>query len=165
VPAAKSNRDKLTQQLLALLTRVCTGGRYADCVTEIWVFGSYARGAARVGDIDVNVEYDPSHELACEFVEALPRGRDYHAPFRKALRGSSRSVDVQFGFKDGLPDDAVLVYQRGDALEAARARVAGNGRRSGGGRGSAPVLVVTARPAGPCLSRPRCGGSVARATR
>jgi predicted nucleotidyltransferase len=42
-----------------LLARVATGeGRYLPRVREVWVFGSYARGALEVGDVDLAVKFD-----------------------------------------------------------------------------------------------------------
>ena len=51
-------REKATAALSALLERVCAGGAHADCVTAVYVFGSYVRGALTVGDVDVDIEYD-----------------------------------------------------------------------------------------------------------
>jgi hypothetical protein len=51
-------REKTTAALTALLETVCAGGPHADCVTAVYVFGSYARGALAVGDVDTDIEYD-----------------------------------------------------------------------------------------------------------
>jgi hypothetical protein len=51
-------REKATAALTALLETVCAGGPHADCVTAVYVFGSYARGALTVGDVDTDIEYD-----------------------------------------------------------------------------------------------------------
>jgi hypothetical protein len=57
-------REKATAALTALLERVCAGGPHADCVTAVYVFGSYARGALAVGDVDSR------HTAEREFKEA-----------------------------------------------------------------------------------------------
>ena len=48
-------REKATAALTALLERICAGGAHAHCVTAVYVFGSYARGALIVGDVDVDM--------------------------------------------------------------------------------------------------------------
>jgi hypothetical protein len=49
-------RQKATAALTALLETGCAGGLHADCVTAVDVFGSYARGALTVGDVDTDIE-------------------------------------------------------------------------------------------------------------
>jgi hypothetical protein len=51
-------REKATAALAALLETVCAGGSHADCVTAVYVFGSYVGGALAVGDVDTAIEYD-----------------------------------------------------------------------------------------------------------
>lgn len=54
-------RKKATAALAALHERIRAGGAHADCVTGVYAFGSYARGALTVGDIDVDtIEYEGS---------------------------------------------------------------------------------------------------------
>jgi hypothetical protein len=83
-------REKATTALSALLENVCTGGAHADCVTRVHVFGSYARGALTVGDVDVDIEYDAKLQPAVERerIDNLVVGRDWNTPFRKALKPS-----------------------------------------------------------------------------
>ncbi len=46
-----------------LLARVVGGnGSYLPRVREVWIFGSYARGALDVGDVDLAVEFDQTKE-------------------------------------------------------------------------------------------------------
>lgn len=77
-------REKATAALSALLARICAGGAHADCVTTVYVFGSYARGALTVGDVDVDIEYDARLKPAVEreLVDNLLTGRDWNTPFR-----------------------------------------------------------------------------------
>lgn len=52
-------RAEAVRRIEGLLARVATGeGRYLPRVREVWVFGSYARGALEVGDVDLAVEFD-----------------------------------------------------------------------------------------------------------
>ena len=44
-------REKATAALSTLLEAICAGGAHADCVTAVYLFGSYARGALTVGDV------------------------------------------------------------------------------------------------------------------
>lgn len=44
-------REKATTALSTLLETICAGGAHADCVTAVYVFGSYARGALTVVDV------------------------------------------------------------------------------------------------------------------
>jgi predicted nucleotidyltransferase len=57
-------------------------------VTAVYVFGSYARGALSVGDVDVDIKYDAKLDPAVEreLVDRLVAGRDWNTPFRKALK-------------------------------------------------------------------------------
>ena len=44
-------RSEATRRLEQLLRNAAGGGRYSSRIREIWVFGSYARGATEVGEI------------------------------------------------------------------------------------------------------------------
>lgn len=49
-------RSEATKRINGFLGRLVSGeGRYVSRVREVWVFGSFARGALEVGDIDVAV--------------------------------------------------------------------------------------------------------------
>ncbi|MGB2952508.1 MAG: nucleotidyltransferase domain-containing protein, partial [Gaiellaceae bacterium] len=64
-------RSEATRRLEQLLRNAAAGGGYVTRIREIWVFGSYARGALEVGDIDLDVEYEHDRELSIEAVRAL----------------------------------------------------------------------------------------------
>lgn len=116
-------REKATAALSALLETICAGGAHAGCVTAVYVFGSYARGALTVGDVDVDVEYDAKLDPAVEheLVDRLVAGRDWNTPFRKALK-PARALQVMFNRVEMIAEP-VLVYERGDPLPTALARV------------------------------------------
>jgi predicted nucleotidyltransferase len=88
----------------------------------VYVFGSYARGALTVGDVDVDIEYDAKLDPGVdrELVDNLVVGRDWNTPFRKALE-PSRSFQVLFSRLEMIAEP-VLIYQRGDTLDHALAR-------------------------------------------
>jgi predicted nucleotidyltransferase len=56
-------RSEATRRIEGLLERVAKGeGRYLPRVREVWIFGSYVRGALEVGDVDVAVEFDQTND-------------------------------------------------------------------------------------------------------
>lgn len=117
------SRENATAALSALLETISAGGPHAHCVTALYVFGSYARGALTVGDVDVDIEYDARLDPAVErdLMDRLVAGRDWNTPFRKALK-PARALQVMFNRVEMIVQP-VLVYERGDTLEAALARV------------------------------------------
>ena len=69
-------RSGATRRIEGLLKRVANGdGRYLPRVREVWIFGSYARGALEVGDIDLAVEFDQTKDEAGALVRDTPGGR------------------------------------------------------------------------------------------
>jgi predicted nucleotidyltransferase len=66
-------------------------------VTAVYVFGSYARVALSVGDVDVNIEYNSKLHPAAEraLIDNLVVGRDWNTSFRKALK-PARALQVMF---------------------------------------------------------------------
>jgi predicted nucleotidyltransferase len=58
-------RLEATKRVGGLVERVVNGeGRYLPRVREVWIFGSYARGALEVGDVDLAVEFDQTKDEA-----------------------------------------------------------------------------------------------------
>jgi len=56
-------RSEATKRVEGLLARVVGGnGSYLLRVREVWIFGSYARSAFDVGDVDLAVEFDQTEE-------------------------------------------------------------------------------------------------------
>jgi hypothetical protein len=110
-----------------MLERVVAGGEWLDLVDDVYVFGSYARGALEPGDVDVVVEYTQDEASSGHFVRALATGADWHAPFRQALRGRRRGLQFAFQQADRLAREPgfelVQIYHRGDSLCDAVARL------------------------------------------
>lgn len=68
-------RSEATKRINGVLGRVVSAeGRYLPRVREVWVFGSYARGALEVGDIDVAVEFDQTKDEAGRWFATLMAG-------------------------------------------------------------------------------------------
>jgi hypothetical protein len=116
-------RERATGYLLELLERICAGGKYLDCITAVHAFGSWSRGASEVGDVDLNISYDDGldDEVNRELVRRVATGRDWNTPFRKALK-PRRALHIMFNQLE-MVGESVLVYERGDSLAAATARV------------------------------------------
>ncbi|MEU2610619.1 nucleotidyltransferase domain-containing protein [Micromonospora sp. NPDC007271] len=99
-----------------------------DIVTKVYVFGSFARGALTPHDIDLNVELAPDLDFAAGAVSDLGHGRDPYRHIRHALVGRSRQCQFQFDATDkmrrsGLDFTLRLLWQRGDAIDAALTRL------------------------------------------
>jgi hypothetical protein len=147
-------REKATAALTALLETICAGGSHADCVTAVYVFGSYARGALTVGDVDTDIEYDARLDpgVEREMLDNLVVGRDWNTPFRKALK-PARALQVMFGRHEMLVEP-VVVYQRGDTLAGASARVAAITPDPAAGRAERDPVHPAIEPVADDLARP-----------
>jgi hypothetical protein len=97
-------------------------------VREVWVFGSYARGALEVGDVDLAVEFDQTKDEAGRwFATLMAGGFDHLGALRRELRGNQRSLEIHFNELDDLRKEGFepqLLWRRGDSLAEARARLA-----------------------------------------
>ncbi|MCC3777444.1 nucleotidyltransferase family protein [Streptomyces sp. UNOB3_S3] len=120
-------RERATRLLHDMIDRLEKGGWPLNLVEEIYLFGSYARGALEPSDVDLVVQHtDPkwlSHSL-----DASINGRDSYIPMKQALRGRTRGLSFQFQERDHLREDEgfelILLWQRGDSFSLARQRIA-----------------------------------------
>jgi hypothetical protein len=93
-------------------------------VSEVYVYGSFARGALQPADVDLDVEFDQSDDRWIHTViSALSYGRDPRAEFRKMLVGRKRGVQFAFNEHADADHDMTRLWQRGEDLAAAVARV------------------------------------------
>lgn len=147
-------REQATGYLLELLGRICAGGKYLDCITAVHVFGSWSRGATEVGDIDMNISYDPrlDDEVNRELVRKVVEGRDWNAPFRKALK-PRRALHIMFNQLEML-SGPVSVYERGDNLEAATVRVRNIAEDPNAGQAAREPVHPVLEPVADAFSRP-----------
>jgi hypothetical protein len=108
--------------------RVTGGSRYLGRVRDVWVFGSYARGALEVGDVDLAVEFDQTKDEAGRwFATLMAGGFDHVGALSRELRGNQRILEIHFNELEELREDGFepqLLWRRGDPLEQARARLA-----------------------------------------
>jgi hypothetical protein len=122
-------RSEATRRIEGLLERVVKGeGRYLPRVREVWIFGSYARGALEVGDADVAVEFDQTNDEAGRwFATLMAGGFDHLGALRHELRGTQRALEIHFNELEELRKEGFeprLLWRRGESLEEARARLA-----------------------------------------
>jgi hypothetical protein len=93
-------------------------------VSEVYVYGSFARGASQPGDVDLDVEFDQSDERwISTVIRALSNGRDPQAEFRKLLAGRKRGIEFAFNNRAEADYDMTLLWQRGEDLDAGLARI------------------------------------------
>jgi predicted nucleotidyltransferase len=92
-------------------------------VTELHVFGSFARGAPEVGDLDLNVEVDAPSPRWAALVESLPLMVFPEDLITRELRQRRRSIQVLTRRKDDPSFDMTLLWRRGDDLHTALARL------------------------------------------
>lgn len=121
-------RRSEARKRIEALERVAAGdGRYLPRVREVWVFGSYARGALEVGDVDLAVAFDQATDEAGRwFVMALAGGFDHRAALKRELRGKQRVLELHLNELDDLRKegfDPELLWRRGESFETARARL------------------------------------------
>jgi predicted nucleotidyltransferase len=118
-------RERATALLIEMLRRIDTGGCWQlDMIHELYLFGSYARGAIQPGDVDVIVEFDHQREEWKEhFLSSFSYGRDPHATLRVALRGRARSLSLVFGRERHEDIPMILLWRRGEPVDAAIARI------------------------------------------
>jgi len=122
-------RSEVTKRVEGLLARVVGGnGSYLPRVREVWIFGSYARGALDVGDVDLAVEFDQTKdEAGMWFATLMAGGFDHLGALRRELRGNQRALEIHFNELEDLRKEGFepqLLWRRGDSLEQGHARLA-----------------------------------------
>ncbi|MEV6949781.1 nucleotidyltransferase domain-containing protein [Streptomyces sp. NPDC051172] len=75
-------RERATELLHEMLDRLEEGARPLDLVDEVYIFGSYARGALEPGDLDVAVVHHTDTAFTEDVVGAIIYGRDPMADMR-----------------------------------------------------------------------------------
>ena len=103
--------------------------RYPGAIGEVWVFGSFARGAPDVGDVDLAIELDRNSD---DFRALLSNEQlfTWEAVIKRELFGRQRIFSSQF---DQLPhlrehfaeDVWILLYAAGDSASVVTSRIDG----------------------------------------
>jgi len=114
-------RARATRKLRDVLERLATGGDELAAVREVWAFGSYARGAQQVGDVDLHVLVDEGRSRERFSLDAFYGRGCPHASTIKALGcggNSLVSVQIQPVFSSPSeplsPERALTVVDPGD---------------------------------------------------
>jgi hypothetical protein len=92
-------------------------------MTEMYVFGSFARGALAPHDLDVDIEHISDEEWPTHMVQSLSYGRDPYAAMRRMLNGGKRGCQFTFNFRERADFDLTLLWRKGDSLAVALDRL------------------------------------------
>jgi hypothetical protein len=92
-------------------------------ISEVYVFGSFSRGALSPKDLDIDLEHERDERWNRHFVAALTSGSDPYTPIRKVLTTGRRGYQFTYEFRDRADFEMTLLWQRGDSLETALARL------------------------------------------
>jgi predicted nucleotidyltransferase len=98
-------RERATRLLADMITRLEGGGWPLGLVEEVYVFGSYARGALEPNDVDVVIEHGTDKRWLGESLDASINGRDSYVGMRQAMRGRTRGISFQFRGRSSLLDE------------------------------------------------------------
>jgi predicted nucleotidyltransferase len=148
-------RTEVAKRIEGLLERVSSADeRYLKRVREVWVFGSFARGALQVGDVDLAVEFDQTKDEAGRwFATLIAGGFDHLGALRRELRGNQRALEIHPNELDNLRKEDFepqLLWRRGDSLEEARARLADLAPDATAQRAARDTAVTSVLQACPC---------------
>lgn len=125
-------RKQATERVEQLLARVFGGeGQYLPRVSEVAVFGSYARGALEVHDVDLAIRFDLTEKEDQQwFIEEFSGYRSGRHHLRDELRGKQRVLSLHLN-EEGLNGDNpdfqpfIVLWRRGDTIEQAIERLHG----------------------------------------
>lgn len=120
-------RERATGLLADMIKRLEGGGWPLGLVEEVYIFGSYARGALEPNDVDVVIEHGTDKRWLGESLDASFNGRDSYVGMRQALRGRTRGISFQFRGRSSLQDegfDLFLLWRKGEPFSLARERLA-----------------------------------------
>ncbi len=92
-------------------------------VRELYVFGSFSRGATEPHDLDVDVEHEVDRRWSVHFADCLAYGRDHFSLMKRPLTGGKRGCQFTFNFRDRADFSMTLLWRRGDSLATALRRL------------------------------------------
>ncbi|WP_433362329.1 hypothetical protein [Streptosporangium sp. CA-115845] len=88
-------------------------------VTEVKIFGSFARGAMNPRDVDMDIEHQTSREWATTSTSMRIQGRDPYSLFRRPLLEGRRGCEMFFNFQNEVDFEMMPLWRRGDTLQSA----------------------------------------------
>lgn len=92
-------------------------------VTEVYVFGSFARGALDPHDLDINVEHAHGRRWGIHCASCYSYGRDPYAIMKRPLTSGKRGYQFVFDYREHADFDMTLLWKRGDNLDTALERL------------------------------------------
>ncbi|MFF1715749.1 nucleotidyltransferase domain-containing protein [Streptomyces sp. NPDC058268] len=116
-------------------------------VQQVWLFGSFTRGASEPHDVDVAVRFERDERMTEAVVRVIMSGRgNPFAPLRRALAGTSRGLEFQFEdhAREQLQTEGVTMlplWQRGDTLPQALAILHGIAEDPNAGRAERDDMI------------------------
>jgi hypothetical protein len=118
-------RERAVELAERLLTRLdATRHEWpTSLITEVSMFGSFARGALQPADLDIAVVFHPDPRWTLEMSHGLGYGRDPYVGLRQALVGRLRGYHLVFNTETRSDLLLTLLWRRGDTLAAALARL------------------------------------------
>jgi hypothetical protein len=121
-------RERAIQLVTDVLERLvaATAEHPLTLVDELYVFGSFARGALEPHDVDLAVEYTADDEYRGRQIWLMSRSRNPNTGLRAALAGRSRGLQFQFRELENLHAAGIattVLWRRGDTLSAALDRL------------------------------------------
>jgi len=119
-------RERATQLLNDAITRLEHGDWPLTLIEELYVFGSYARGAPEPNDVDIVVQHTTDRTWLDQSLDAFINGRDAYTQMKQGLRGRTRGISFQFQGRASLTDEGfelTLLWKRGEPFDLARRRL------------------------------------------
>jgi predicted nucleotidyltransferase len=93
-------------------------------VTEVNVFGSFARGALEPHDVDIDVEHGSDRRWAEHFATCVAYDRDPNSVLKRLLTVGRRGCEFQFNLRGRAKFEMTPLWRRGDTLQDALGRLA-----------------------------------------
>ncbi|MDH6436016.1 hypothetical protein M2158_004556 [Streptomyces sp. SAI-144] len=118
-------RERATMLVEDVLRRLDEGADWPlTLVDELYVFGSYARGALEPHDVDIAVDFRRDERMRQLEIASIFSSRNPHSELRQQLAGRSRGIQFQFDTaqrrqlkSEGVP--MLRLWRRGDTLQQA----------------------------------------------
>jgi len=93
-------------------------------VTEVNVFGSFARGALEPHDVDIDVEFVGDRRWAEHFAFCVAYDRNPNSVLRRPLTAGHRGCEFHFNFRGRATFELTPLWRRGDTVQDALGRLA-----------------------------------------